>query len=333
LLKRTLTFTSIGVLLAVVVFAAVVYRGVTSEGRGEGTVRVTIARGEPFGAVLDDLAGTGLVASPWALRVYASLRGYDRRVKRGTYQFDFRMRPVDILHKMVAGEILLVPVTVPEGFTIWDIAAAFERAGLDSTEMLDALTDAGTRERRRIEAPSLEGYLFPDTYHVPWGAPPREVVSMMLGRLDEVFTADLLQRAADIGMTPNEVLTLSSIIEAETRIPAERPLVSAVYHNRLKKRMRLEADPTVAYAMGGYKGRLLYADLEIDSPYNTYKHYGLPPGPICSPGEASIHAALYPDSTLSALYFVARGDGSHIFSITLREHRAAVERVRRARLP
>jgi UPF0755 protein len=130
-------------------------------------------------------------------------------------------------------------------------------------------------------------------------------------------------------MTPHEVLTLASIIEAESRVPEERARISSVYHNRLRRKMRLEADPTVAYAMGGYKGRLLYADLEIDSPYNTYRRTGLPIGPICSPGEASIRAALYPDTTVDDLYFVARGDGTHIFSRTLKEHNAAVRRVRR----
>jgi UPF0755 protein len=130
-------------------------------------------------------------------------------------------------------------------------------------------------------------------------------------------------------MTPHEVLTLASIVEAESRVPDERARISAVYHNRLRRKMRLEADPTVAYAMGGYKGRLLYADLEIDSPYNTYRRFGLPIGPICSPGEASIRAALYPDTTADDLYFVARGDGSHIFSKTLKEHNAAVRKVRR----
>jgi UPF0755 protein len=237
-------------------------------------------------------------------------------------------RPLDILHRLVKGDVLTASVTIPEGYAIWDIAGAFEVAGVDSMEILAALQDIGIRERRKITAPSLEGYLFPDTYLVPWGAAPGEIVDMMLSRLDEVFDAGLLQRAVDVGMSPHQVLTLASIIEAETRIPGERKLVSAVYHNRLKRRMRLEADPTVAYAMGGYKGRLLYGDLEIDSPYNTYRIYGLPPGPICSAGAASIRAALYPDSMSTALYFVARGDGSHIFSGNLREHREAVNRAR-----
>jgi UPF0755 protein len=153
----------------------------------------------------------------------------------------------------------------------------------------------------------------------------------MLSRLEEVFDASMLQRALSIGMTPHEVLTLASIIEAETRMPDERARVSAVYHNRLRRGMRLEADPTVAYAMGGYKGRLLYADLEIDSPYNTYRNRGLPVGPINNAGRASIMAALYPDSSSGDLYFVARGDGTHIFSRTLRDHNRAVQSVRQNR--
>jgi UPF0755 protein len=275
------------------------------------------------------LSGERVLASTWAVKLYASLRGLDKNIKTGTYEFAAGERPIDILGKLVRGDILLTSVTVPEGYAIWDIAGAFRAAGVDSADMLDALRDEGRRALRRIESPSLEGYLFPDTYLVPWGAEPCEIVDMMLSRLDQVFGQSLLQRAVEVGMSPHEVLTLASIIEAETRVPEERTLVSAVYHNRLRRRMRLEADPTVAYAMGGYKGRLLYADLEIDSPYNTYRRYGLPPGPICNPGLASIRAALYPDSSSAALYFVARGDGSHVFSGTLREHRRAVNAIRR----
>jgi len=197
--------------------------------------------------------------------------------------------------------------------------------------MLDAIRSDEIRRARRVEAPSLEGYLFPDTYLVPYGARARDAVDMMLSRMDRVFGDSLFARAAQQGMTPNQVLTLASIVEAEARVPDERPRVAAVYRNRLRRGMRLEADPTVAYAMGGYRGRLLYADLEVDSPYNTYRKAGLPPGPICSPGEAAIHAALYPAPDTSSLYFVARGDGSHIFTRTLREHLAAVKSVRAER--
>jgi UPF0755 protein len=196
--------------------------------------------------------------------------------------------------------------------------------------MIAAITDPEVRRRREIPAPSLEGYLFPDTYRVPWGAGAPDIVRQMLSRTDEAFAA-YLDRCAAMGWTPHEVLTMASIIEAEARVGEERSLISAVYHNRLRRGMRLEADPTVAYAMGGYRGRLLYRDLEIDSPYNTYRNGGLPPGPICSPGAASIRAALYPDPDSDALYFVARGDGSHVFSRTLEEHERAVRAARRAR--
>ncbi len=160
---------------------------------------------------------------------------------------------------------------------------------------------------------------------------PMEAAAMMRARLDEVFDEKMARRAEELSMTRHQVLTLASIIQAEARLSGEMPLVSAVYHNRLRNGIRLEADPTVAYAMGGYKGRLYYKDLEIESPYNTYEHAGLPPGPICAPGKASIEAALYPDTTCRAVYFVAKGDGGHIFSLTLEEHLAAVESVKRSR--
>jgi len=321
--------TAAGAALMTVVIRAGVTR--IPDGRPAALVRFEVSPGEPFVSVVDRLARERVVGSPWALRVYASLKKYDRRIQWGTYEFSPEERPIDVLGKLVRGDVFVAVVTVPEGYTIWDIAGAFRAAAVDSVEMVAAAQDRPIRGRRRIPAPSLEGYLFPDTYRVPWGASPSRVVDMMLARMDEVFDRSLLKRATDIDLTPHQVLTLASIIEAETRVPEERPLVSAVYHNRLKRGMRLEADPTVAYAMGGYHGRLMYTDLNVDSPYNTYRHAGLPLGPICSPGEASIRAALYPDTVSQALYFVARGDGSHIFSQTLREHSAAAANLRRSR--
>jgi UPF0755 protein len=336
-LNRRLAKAAVAGLVAVTIgaiaFVVALRLGVTrpAGGPSSAAVRVDVPQGQPFAELVDRLADAGLIASPWALKVFAAVRGYDRRIQSGTYEFSAAERPVDILGRLMSGDVLMVNVTIPEGYTIWDIAGAFQAANVDSLEMLSALKDADVRAKRHIEAPSLEGYLFPDTYRVRWNVSAREATAMMLERMDEVFDTSMLQRAADVGMTPHEVLTLASIIEAETRVPGERAMVSAVYRNRLERHMRLEADPTVAYAMGGYKGRLLYADLEIESPYNTYRRTGLPPGPICSPGEASIRAALYPDSSTNALYFVARGDGSHIFSRTLRQHNEAVRKLRRER--
>jgi UPF0755 protein len=333
LAKRIIILAIGAVVLGAIVFTVTLRVGIVRPPRdgATGPVRITVPPGQAFSVLAAQLDEEGLLSSPWAFKTFASIRGYDRRIKWGTYEFQPGERPIDILARLMSGDVLTIDVTVPEGFTIWDIAGAFRAASIDSTEMLAALCDEKFLSRRKIETLSLEGYLFPDTYRARWGAHPEEVVAMMLSRLDDVFGASKLQRAVDIGMSPHEVLTLASIIEAETRVPEERALVSAVYHNRLGRNMRLEADPTVAYAMGGYKGRLLYADLEIDSPYNTYRQRGLPPGPICSAGEASIDAALYPDSTSRALYFVARGDGSHVFSRTLRDHNRAREQVRRER--
>jgi UPF0755 protein len=295
------------------------------------TVTVTVVKGRAFSSITRELYDHDLIKYPRIIKTYARLRQFDKKVHTGTYRFTRGERPIDILRRLVEGDVLKILVTIPEGFTARQIAGALaRRAGLDSTAFMDAAFDPDLLARRQIEIPSIEGYLFPDSYRIPWGSREEAVVDMMLARLDEVFDPSLRRRAASIDMSPHEVLTLASIIEAEARLAEERATISAVYHNRMKRGMKLEADPTVAYAMGEYKGRLLYKDLEIDSPYNTYLHHGLPPGPICNPGEGSIAAALYPDSTSKALYFVAQGDGSHIFSLTLREHLAAVRKVRQA---
>jgi len=328
---RIVVMVIAAVVVGIVVFSLALRAGVTRPAGGPSSppVLIEVGHGQAFSVLVNRLADEGLISSPWAVKLFASMRGYDRRIQTGTYQFNAGEQPVEILARLMAGDVLTTDVTVPEGYNIWEIAAAFESANIDSVDMMAAIEDEAVLSERRVEARSLEGYLFPDTYRVRWGATAKDVTEMMLARLDEVFDAELFQRAVEVDMTPHRVLTLASIIEAESQVSAERALISSVYHNRLRRRMRLEADPTVAYAMGGYKGRLLYADLEIDSPYNTYRRRGLPPGPICSPGEASIRAALYPDSTADALYFVARGDGSHIFSQTLKEHNAAVQKVRR----
>lgn len=324
-----LTAAAVAVALVLVIIVVDVHRAV-DDGRGR-EVRIEVTRGMSFGQIVGTLRERGLVRREWPLRAYARLRGWERRVQSGMYAFSVGERPVDLLDRMVRGDILRIPVTIPEGMTTWEIAGAFTRAGIDSVAMFSATRDAEACADLGLPVASLEGYLFPDTYQVPFNATPAEVVTQMLVRLEEIIDDRALERAQALGMNTHAVLTLASIVEAEARVDGERSLIAAVYHNRLRRGMRLEADPTVAYAMGGFRGRLLYKDLEIDSPYNTYRHAGLPPGPICSPGEASINATLYPDTATTALYFVARGDGSHIFSRTLREHEAAIRDIRRAR--
>lgn len=298
----------------------------------------TIERGEPFQRVTERLAENGLIERPRVVALYGWLRRYDRHIHAGTYWLSPGDTPLEMLHKFVTGDIHKVAVTVPEGLMQIEIAGV-----LAAETEIDSATFAGLRPERDVPLDglargegaagpsSLEGYLFPDTYNIPWGMNAQEIAGLMVRKMNEVFGNDMRKRAASLGLTTHEALTLASIIEAETGLPDEHRLVSAVYHNRLRKGMRLEADPTVAYAKGGYRGRLYYKDLEIDSPYNTYLHPGLPPGPICNPGRAAIVAALDPDTTCTALYFVARGDGGHIFSQTLEDHLAAVRKVRQAR--
>jgi len=316
--------------LAVLAFGAWVTKDIQAHGPDSGRrVRITIGEGVGFAAATRELNARGLLPRPWTLKLYARVTGDDRRIQSGTYQFVEGTPPIDILHALVRGDILAYSVTIPEGFNLWQVAGAFDSVGVDSSTMLASVTDATLARAFDIPASTLEGYLFPDTYRVPFGSNARQLVEQMLARARSAWSDDHERRAREIGMSRHQVLTLASIVEAEARVSDERPMIAAVYHNRLRKRMRLEADPTVAYAMGGFRGRLYYKDLAIDSPYNTYRHAGLPPGPICNPGEASIRATLHPAEGVEALYFVARGDGRHVFSKTLREHSAAVREARR----
>jgi UPF0755 protein len=316
--------------LALGAFVVLDLRRGAGDGVG-GRVRVTVAPGAPFASVVDSLAVKGLIRRKWTLTFFALATRADRDVGRGTYEFARGTPPLDILRAFVNGDVLSVSVTIPEGYTMWQVAAAFRAAGADSIAMMRAIADSGLAGSLRIPTGNAEGYLYPDTYRVPFGSDARDIVTQMLTKFDSVWTPGFDRRAREISMTRHEVMTLASIVEAEARIPEERPRVSAVYHNRLRMGMKLDADPTVAYAKGGYRGRLYYKDLALDSPYNTYRHAGLPPGPIGNAGLASIRAALYPDSSSRALYFVARGDGYHEFSKTLKEHAAAVRRARAAR--
>jgi UPF0755 protein len=327
---RILVFLIALFVAALACFGAFVVWDIGRPGPAGEPVRVTVPQGATFASVVRDLVDAGLVRRAWTIEFFAKATRNDRQIQRGTYEFPRATPALSILRAMVRGDILAVFVTVPEGFTTWEIAGAVHPAGIDSVTMLAATRDPDLRRALGVTTESLEGYLFPDTYRVPFGSDARDVVAQMLTRFDAVWTPEMERRAHEIGMTRHAVVTLASIIEAEARVPEERPMVSAVYHNRLERGMKLDADPTVAYAMGGFRGRLYFRDLEIDSPYNTYRRAGLPPGPICSAGASSIQAALHPDPALDALYFVARGDGRHVFSTTLREHDAAVRAIRRS---
>ena len=282
---------------------------------------INIPQGVSFSRISNILTGKRIINDKTNFKLLAYLMGATHNVKYGEYLFSSSMRPTTILEKLLDGEVVLHEVTIPEGYTDEQIAQTLEEKGLlDNVGSFMNLThDRVFIAALDITAPSLEGFLYPDTYKLSKGLSPAEIIKKMVGQFKVVYTPELQQRAAAIGMSMLQVVTLASMIEKETSVPSERFLISAVFHNRLKLRMRLQSDPTVIYAMHITDDVITKKDLRTKDPYNTYTHYGLPPGPICDPGKESIVAALYP-ADVKYLYFVANNDGSHEFTRTLREH-------------
>jgi len=289
------------------------------------------------GATIDeiarDLVQTGMLKSPFAFSILARVTGTDRQLKAGQYTFHRGDSVLAILTTLVRGMHGQNLVTIPEGQTARDLAALFERRlGTDPEAFLAAIADSSLRAEFACPGPTLEGYLFPDTYAFLATTSPMTIVRTMAGQARRVLDEELA-RGGPIALefTPHEILTLASIVEAEAMRADERPRIAAVYLNRLRRKMLLQADPTVQYALGGHRPRIFYSDLRIESPYNTYLNPGLPPGPIGNPGRLSIQAVLNPTPGSRELFFVARGDGGHVFSETGEEHVAAVSRIRGAR--
>lgn len=294
-------------------------------------VRFTIPPGSTLGAVTDTLAAREIIAWPYGFRIYARLRGADRSLKPGVYEMQPGTAWATVLDRLVAGDVVTQRITIPEGWTARQIAARIAAAlELPADSVYAALTDSAAAEAYGVPGPTLEGYLYPSTYVVPLGIELPRVLRTMVQTYRRVWTDELRARADSLGMSEREVVTLASIIEAEARVWGERDTISAVYHNRLRRGMRLEADPTVQYALGERQARLLYAHIDevADHPYNTYRRAGLPPGPIGSPSRDAIHAALYP-AEVDFLFFVARPDGTHVFTRTYAEHLAARRQIRR----
>jgi len=292
------------------------------------SVVITVPAGASFRQVTDSLAAQGLVSTPKLFRGWARFRGDDARVRAGQYEISEGASWGEILDLLVSGRVVTQPLTLPEGWTLRQIAARL--AGfteLSEAEVLAVLLAEGAEERWGIPGPGLEGYLFPDTYRFAPGVSLESMVETLVRRYRSVWTEERRARAEALGMTEQQVMTLASIVQAEARHFHEMPRISAVFHNRLRIGYLLQADPTVQYALGERRSRLLYRDIDAvaDHPYNTYRQRGLPPGPIGTAGEAAIDATLWPEEA-PYLYFVARPDGTHIFTRTLVEHnRARVE--------
>jgi UPF0755 protein len=296
---------------------------------------VTIDQHAGTQAIVARLAEAGIVRHPLALKIYLRVTGRGGNFKAGDYKFPSPISPLQALEKIRRGEVYLERVTIPEGFNRFDIAEALAtKTGKATTEgFLRLMEDQTPIQRVAPSAHNLEGYLFPDTYNYNTRTTPEDLVHAMVSRFEEVFTPEWSARASELGLTVHQVVTLASIIEKEAKAPDDRPHIASVFFNRLKLGMPLASDPTFIYAAilaGDYDGnpnQLRYRTRP--SPYNTYLVTGLPPGPIASPGRASIEAVLHPDNT-DDLYFVVNGTGGrHKFSRTAAEHEAAVEEYRR----
>ena len=295
---------------------------------------IEIRRGDTFAAVARELNEKGVVSQPRLLVFWAWLRGVDTKVHRGLYRFEGAISPRSVLDGLVRGRTVFYKVTIPEGFTVRQIGNLLERQGLATpARFAAAVSDPAVLSPLGVDR--MEGYLFPTTYHFRALATEEEIVKTMFAEFKDTVTPDMVVRARELGMTRHEMVTLASIIEKEAGPGDEMRLVSAVFHNRLKRGMRLQSDPTVIYGVADFNGNLTREDLRRPGPYNTYKIRGLPPGPIANPGLAAMKAALFP-ADVEYLYFVSKNDGSHHFSGSLREHNAAVKKYqknRRARAP
>jgi UPF0755 protein len=301
------------------------YKGVDRPFKGYDAAEqfVDIPQGSGSAGIAKRLADAGVVQDVNSFRLALWLSGSARRLQAGEYRFDRPMSARQVADKIARGEVFVRPITFPEGLTIKQMAALYESKGLgEAAAFVAAAKNASLVSAIDPDAKDLEGYLFPDTYALTRRATAEQLVGRMVASFLKALSPETIAIAAGRGLNVRELVTLASIVEKETGNKSERPLVAAVYANRLKIGMGLQCDPTVIYALeraGKYDGNLSREDLQFDSPYNTYRYAGLPPGPIASPGRASLDAAANPPDE-PYLYFVSKNDGSHAFATTLEEH-------------
>jgi UPF0755 protein len=317
---------SLGVLLLFFIFALYQLLGVPPY-KTAATKVIFLKKGTSFKKVSEVLEQEGIVKNRRFFVFLAALLGKKTKVKAGEYEFHTQMLPFEVLDALVKGQVKRHLVTIPEGYTLYQIAQLLEDLNLmKKKEFLREVSSPALINALGLSqsaGPTLEGYLFPDTYHMVREMEPEEVIRMMVHRFKKAFGPVLSQRASELGISEREAVILASIIEKETSLPGEKPLISAVFHNRLKKKIPLQSDPTVIYGIKNFNGNLTREDLMRRTPYNTYRIAGLPPTPICNPGKDSLLAAVYP-APVPYLYFVSKNDGSHYFSCDIEEHNRAV---------
>jgi UPF0755 protein len=327
---RRLIVAVLALLVVAAAAAGVLYSRVDRPFQGYAGAEqfVEIPPGAGPAAIGRRLVEAGVVRDRLTWRIAVLSSGSARALKAGEYRFAGEMSPRHVIAKLVRGEVYLRPLTFPEGLTIAEMARIFEQRGFGEADaFVRAAGDASLVADFDPEARDLEGYLFPETYGLPRRIEAPTLVRQMVGRFEKIFDDELRKASAERGLSVRQAVTLASLVEKETAKPEERPIVAAVYLNRLRIGMGLQGDPTVIYALqkaGRYDGNLTREDLAFDSPYNTYKYAGLPPGPIAAPGRGALEAVARP-ADVDYVYFVSRNDGSHVFSRTYDEHRKKVQ--------
>lgn len=315
---------------AIILICCIVFFAPYHYARGRGIV-VTIDKGMSANKIYARLLQEDAITNKFTFKVVSKIFAVEHKIRAGKYLFAGYFSDYDVMKIIASGKSnLLVTVTIPEGLTIRQIASIYHRElGIDSAEFTDLAFQDSSAQALGVPSRNLEGYLFPQTYDFYYDTEPREILERMVNEFDNFINDSLRERASQMGLNIPQVMKMASIIEDEARVDSERVTIASVYYNRLKKRIPLESDPTVQYAMGE-RTRVYYKDLKIDSPFNTYARLGLPPTPICNPGAKSIIAALYPAST-NYLYFVANGRGGHRFSDTYEQHLRDVRAYKRVR--
>jgi UPF0755 protein len=289
-------------------------------------VIIQIRSGQSFRDTARQLTDSGLLHNSIKFRLLARIRRLDTKIQAGEYSLSFRITPNELLDNLSTGKTILYSVTIPEGYNVYQIGNLLENNEIMDSEVFVAAVLSYERARKAgIEGNSFEGYLFPDTYRFPKVIDADTVIKAMITRFREVFMPEWEKRSDSIRFSLHEAVTLASIVEKETGDPSERPLIAAVFLNRLKRGIRLESDPTVIYGIEDFNGNLTRKDLATYTPYNTYRIKGLPPGPISNPGLDSLKSILNPEDK-PYLYFVSKNNGTHHFSRTIKEHNRAVRR-------
>jgi UPF0755 protein len=315
------------ILITWVVISMFYYQGTRSASNDDTPITFEIHPGMTLKQVSLELSKQGLIRSPKIFQAIAYIQHKEKKVMVGEFSLSPSMLPTDIILQITSGNTILYPVTIPEGYRITEIASLLHTLGLAERKVFMRQTqDKNLIRSLKIPTDTLEGYLFPETYYFSKFTPETKIIQKMVETFREhTLTPSLLKKAKKSTLSWHQIITMASLIEKEAGLDSERKIISSVFHNRLRKNMRLQTDPTVIYAIENFDGNIRKRDLKIDSPYNTYRYKGLPPGPIASPGIKSIEAAISPIKS-DHIYFVSRKDGSHHFSRTLIEHNRAVRK-------